>query len=276
MRAFSLLKRDFHEAGAIAGAFALAGGLCMAAPSTASALVAGVIGAAWAGCSYLYSNMAFAWLRNRSRILPAGDTLRDTFDRFRTEAGLKKNVKLYIYEDRNSVEAISTPDEIFMGRGIYESTDAGEREAIVAHEVAHIKEHDHVKRLAMGLPVIFSMAATGHIVFGATDMSIQNMARVAAGAIATLAVVALAKKQGREMEYRADAHAALMVRSPDKVISALRKTDDLNQGWDMQVLKDAFSGRGVRGESLYSRIMRSYPTGEERCRSLMAADLRAS
>lgn len=114
--------------------------------------------------------------------------------------------------------------------GLLEALDDTELEAVMAHEMGHVKNYDiRVSMIAFALTAAISLLADMILHFtwfsdrdgnnNAVFMIIGVVAALIAPVIATMIQLAIS----RQREYLADATGALTTRYPDGLISALRK-----------------------------------------------------
>ncbi|MDD2627377.1 MAG: M48 family metallopeptidase [Clostridia bacterium] len=158
-------------------------------------------------------------------------------------SGLPKP-KLYIIED-SAMNAFATgrnPETavICLTTGIIERLDKYELEGVIAHELAHIKNHDillfTVVSVFVGLVVILSDFFT-RIAFRGSSRKRNNNKN--GGIIALVAIIFIILSPifatlmqlmlSRKREYLADSTAIEFTRNPDGLINALRKiSNDFN------------------------------------------------
>jgi len=177
-----------------------------------------------------YFGPAIIRLVTRAReVKPAeAPKLHAMLERLSSEAGIPKP-KLYVVNDRN-------PNAFAFGRtqgssgiavhtGLLDALDEHEVEAVLAHEVGHIKHRDvMIMTVASALPIMLYYAV---IIFGGRD----DRDRGLNGIILTFVGAMLAQLLGQVMvmwlsrrrEYYADAFAAYATRRPESLMSALAK-----------------------------------------------------
>jgi len=219
-----------------------------------SALVFGVI-AAILGAVFLYAGLfdsfgIFGWLFisllfigiqwwvspwlirrvSGAKELSAKDApeLHALITRLAKDAGIP-TPKLYFVDDRS-------PNAFAFGRtqsdagiavhdGLLKTLEKDEIEAVLAHEIAHIRHRDvFIMTIASALPVILYYLV---LLFSSRD----NRNQGAMGFIAVFAGAILARLFGsllvmwlsRQREYHADAYAAYATRKPQSLMSALAK-----------------------------------------------------
>lgn len=154
--------------------------------------------------------------------------LHAMLDRLSNEAGIPKP-KLYVVNNR-------TPNAFAFGRtqgssaiavhtGLLEVLNDGEVEAVLAHEVGHIKHRDVlVMTIASALPVMLYYAV---LIFGGgndRERGLGSIILTFIGAIiAQLIGQLMVMWLSRRREYYADAFAAYATRKPELLMSALAK-----------------------------------------------------
>ena len=123
---------------------------------------------------------------------------------------------------RNAVVCVTT--------GLLELMDKSELEAVIAHEISHIKNYDiRVSMAAVALTAAIGFLAdiAWRLFFWNDDKDSKNPIEIIVGLILVLispllaAIIQLAIS--REREYLADASGVMLTRHPDGMISALEK-----------------------------------------------------
>jgi len=163
--------------------------------------------------------------------------------------------RLFLIPDAapNAMAAGTSPDRAVVGvtTGLLELLDRSEVEAVLAHEIGHIKNYDiRVKTVVFGL-----LAAVGIIAYAGWAMAGSAMASSAAagarrnpasavalgfgalGLVVGLVASSIAHVVGpvirsaisRQREYLADVSAVETTRYPEGLIGALRKLDQAQQ-----------------------------------------------
>lgn len=132
--------------------------------------------------------------------------------------------RLYLMDDK-AVNALSTGRDpqhaaVVVTQGLLDKLEKPELEGVIAHELSHIKNHD--TRLMSILVVLVGWAALLSDRFrrsqGSKDPSLPllGLALASAAKVIGLAI-------SRNMDFVADAEAALMTRAPDALARALEK-----------------------------------------------------
>ena len=123
---------------------------------------------------------------------------------------------------RNSVVCVTT--------GLLELMDKPELEAVIAHEISHIKNYDiRVSMAAVALTAAIGFLAdiAWRLFFWNDDRDSKNPIEIIVGLILVLISPLLASiiqlTISREREYLADASGVMLTRHPDGMISALEK-----------------------------------------------------
>lgn len=153
-------------------------------------------------------------------------------------AGIKKTPEVYIIPD-DSLNAFATgwspnSSAIALTRGIIKKLDKAELEAVIAHEMGHIKNRDiRLMLIAITIVGIFSFAANialrsawysagGRDNKGKIVIVLIGLITLVIGVFgSTLVRLALSRKR----EYLADASSALLTRRPEALASALKKIE---------------------------------------------------
>jgi heat shock protein HtpX len=197
--------------------------------------------------------LGIAWLFHQRMI----DALVDGHDVARTEEprlyNLLENLcisrgipmpKLKIVED-SALNAFATglnrkQYAISVTRGLMERLDNAELEAVLAHELTHIRNGD-VRMLVIAVVIAGVISFVGEIIFrgmfrtggrvssGSSDRkggaAIAIMLALAIVAIAWILSIVIRFALSRSREYLADAGAVELTKNPDAMIMALRKIE---------------------------------------------------
>lgn len=141
--------------------------------------------------------------------------------------------KLYVIDDPapNAFAAGINPESsiICATTGLLEIMDKSELEAVVAHEISHIKNYDikvSMAAFALTAAIGFVSDVAWRIIFWSDDDNISPFAYVIGVILSILApilamIIRLAIS--REREFLADASAVMLTRHPEGMISALNK-----------------------------------------------------
>jgi len=187
--------------------------------------------------SYYYSDKIVLKMNNARPATPEENKkLINILDGLMVSSGLQHRPKLYI-EDSPQANAFATgrnPENavICVTTGLLEKLDYYEIEAVVAHEMGHIRNYDirlsAVVTVMVGLVVMLSDMVTRILFWGDRDrdrggnpilMLIGLVCLILSPIFATLMQLAISRRR----EYLADATAVEFTRNPDGMISALTK-----------------------------------------------------
>lgn len=129
------------------------------------------------------------------------------------------------------------PDQetITVTRGLLDALDEGELEAVLAHELTHIRNGD-VRTMVIAVVIVGIMSYVGEAIFRLFGNRKSNSKKGSGGghlqalaflciAVAWVLSVAIRFALSRRREYLADAGAVELTRNPDAMISALRKIE---------------------------------------------------
>ena len=129
-----------------------------------------------------------------------------------------------------------TPDEaaIAVTRGLVELLNPREMKGVIAHEIAHIKNHDTlIMTVAATIAGALGMLANFVLFFGGhrEDKDSGNLLSTIAMAIfAPLTATIVQMAISRTREYAADRIGAMICRDPKGLASALQKIDNASRG----------------------------------------------
>lgn len=155
--------------------------------------------------------------------------------------------------------------------GLLAALDDTELEAVMAHELGHVKNYDiRVSMIAFALTAAISLLADFifHMVFFSNDEEKHPLFYVfgiIAALIAPIVATMIQLAISRQREYLADATGALTTRYPDGLVSALQK---IQQGGSSTRIESSatahlFFANPMRGKSL-ARLFSTHPPIEER------------
>jgi heat shock protein HtpX len=157
--------------------------------------------------------------------------------------------------------------------GLLDVLDDSELEAVMAHEMGHVKNYDiRVSMIVFALTAVISLIADFimHMVWfrGSDDESPNPLflvAGIAAAIVAPLVATMIQLAISRQREYLADATGAMTTRYPDGLIRALRK---IQQGGSATrrtntATAHLFFANPLRGKGLAS-LFSTHPPIEER------------
>lgn len=233
-------------------------GSALAGGDLAAALVFGGLGLVIAivmALSSYYSGAAMILRMSGAKLIEHGDDpeLYNVVEEMAIAAGVPPP-PIYLIED-TAMNAFATgrdPEHaaVAMTRGLRETLTRDELQAVIAHEMSHVRHYDI--RLAMLLATLVGLVVlvTDFFMRGVFWGSVGRRGRGrsgggAGGAAMLILAIALAiiapffakiiqMAASREREYLADAGAVELTRNPDAMISALRRL-----GGDKEVLEVA-------------------------------------
>lgn len=193
----------------------------------------------------------------------------------------------------NAYAAGMAPDDavIAVTRGLLEALDKNELEAVLAHEMTHIRNYD-VRLMAVAAVFAGGLSLAGnlftrrplqtqtpsdraHTAYGVLGRSRRGgkggngaAAIVVLGAVVVMAIVHLLAQLSRfaisrSREFMADAGAVELTKSPDALISALRK---ISQGEPMPGLPPAVSAMMISSPA--DGLFATHPSVDERVAAL--------
>ncbi len=201
---------------------------------------------------------------------------------------------LYVIETDtpNAFAAGRSPDRASLAvtRGLIEKLDRNELEAVIAHEIAHIKNYDiRVATIAVVLTLIIYMISRGITgthrrgrVRGGSRGKGRGLGALILLILAILAPIFAKMIQysiSREREYLADSTGAEISNNPDALASALEKIAGLNTGEDETLENDAMqslffvcpmSSDEYKTKGFGSKAFKTHPPVEERLKRLRA------
>ncbi len=157
--------------------------------------------------------------------------------------------------------------------GLLEILNDNEVEAVLAHEMSHVKHYDIlVGTIAATIAGAIAMIANFGMMFGGgnSDNRPNPIVMIALMFLAPLAASIVQMAVSRNREYMADEGAARLTGNPQWLQSALAKLDDYSRGH--QVMREAtpatahmfiinpFSGKNISFKTLFS----THPSTEDR------------
>ena len=178
----------------------------------------------------------------------------------------------------------STPNAFATGRnpshaavavteGLLELLDDDEVEAVLAHELSHVRHYDILvgtiaATIAGAIGVIANMMQFGAMV-GSDKNRVNPIVMIVLAIILPLAAAVIQMAISRNREYMADEGAARLTRHPEWLQSALAKLSNYNRQGSMQsatqesahmFIINPFSGKNISFASLFS----THPSTEDR------------
>lgn len=159
--------------------------------------------------------------------------------------------------------------------GLLEIMNDRELEAVMAHEIGHVKNYDiRVSMIALGLVAAIGVLADVVIrmLFFSNNRNVHPIALVVGLVFVILAPIAAAMIQfavSRQREYLADATSVLTTRDPDGMVGALEKLQQYGRPMAKQSSTTAhlFLNNPLKGKSFASWFS-THPPLEERIKRL--------
>lgn len=240
------------------------------------------IASAWG--SYYYSDRIILSLNGaRPATEEENKKLINILDGLMVSSGLTSRPRLYIMES-NQPNAFATgrnPENsvICVTTALIEKLNYYELEAVIAHEMGHIKNYDirlsAVLTVMVGLVIILSDFFSRAFLWRDSDSKNSNGIMV----LVSLVLLLLASIFGRLMklaisrkrEFMADASSVEFTRNPDALISALTKLDSdqepmkqANNSTENMYIVSPFKGKQKKSTSWFS----THPSIEDRIEAI--------
>ena len=157
--------------------------------------------------------------------------------------------------------------------GLLELLDEDEVEAVLAHELSHVRHYDILvgtiaATIAGAIGVMANMMQFGAMV-GSDKNRVNPIVMIVLAIILPLAAAVIQMAISRNREYMADEGAARLTRHPEWLQSALAKLSNYNRQGSMQsatqesahmFIINPFSGKNISFASLFS----THPSTEDR------------
>lgn len=187
--------------------------------------------------------------------------------------------KVYVIEDPapNAFATGRNPKHAMIAAttGLLEIMDKREMEAVMAHEMGHVKNYDIlVATIAFGLASAISVicdVAWRIMIYGGKGGDSKNamvtyIIGLVAVILAPLIAVMIQLAISRQREYLADASSALTTRDSDGMISALEKLRDNAKPMQRQNTSTAhlFTVNPLKPKGFMSKLFSTHPPIEER------------
>ncbi len=240
------------------------------------------IASAWG--SYYYSDRIILSLNGaRPATEEENKKLINILDGLMVSSGLTSRPRLYIMES-NQPNAFATgrnPENsvICVTTALIEKLNYYELEAVIAHEMGHIKNYDirlsAVLTVMVGLVIILSDFFSRAFLWRDSDSKNSNGIMI----LVSLVLLLLASIFGRLMklaisrkrEFMADASSVEFTRNPDALISALTKLDSdqepmkqANNSTENMYIVSPFKGKQKKSTSWFS----THPSIEDRIEAI--------
>lgn len=192
--------------------------------------------------------------------------------------------KVYILEEMQPNAFATGRDEkhavVAVTRGLLEKLDNRELEAVVAHEIAHIKNKDalvgSIVVTLVGIIALLSDIFMRSFMFGKSSndnnksplfLILTVIGMILAPLIATILKLAISRKQ----EFKADANGSLLTRDPDALASALIKISADSTPFSKvnnAIAHLYISSPYKKKVSWYDKLFMTHPPVEERVNAL--------
>ena len=240
------------------------------------------IASAWG--SYYYSDRIILSLNGaRPATEEENKKLINILDGLMVSSGLTSRPRLYIMES-NQANAFATgrnPENsvICVTTALIEKLNYYELEAVIAHEIGHIKNYDirlsAVLTVMVGLVIILSDFFSRAFLWRDSDSKNSNGIMI----LVSLVLLLLASIFGRLMklaisrkrEFMADASSVEFTRNPDALISALTKLDSdqepmkqANNSTENMYIVSPFKGKQKKSTNWFS----THPSIEDRIEAI--------
>lgn len=203
-------------------------------------------------------------------------------------AGLPATPPVYLVEDQapNAFAAGSRPSSTYVGvtSGLRRLMPARELEAVLAHEISHIRNRDvrlmTLAAVLVGVIAMISDLAFRMAFFGGRSKDrnpVQLIAALVALVLAPIAAVLLQMALSRRREFLADASAAAILNDPEAMALALRRLqlDTREVAYADRATAHLFiesPTRAVRGAGGFlAGLFMTHPPLEDRIRALEEA-----
>ena len=154
--------------------------------------------------------------------------------------------------------------------GLLDTLDTNEVEAVIAHELSHIKHSDIlISTIAATIAGAISMIVNFGMMFGGGQNRPNIVVQIALMVLAPLAASIIQMSISRSREYKADEGAARLTGHPEWLASALMQLEKYNSG---RLVKEAsketshmfiinpFTGKDIS----FAGLFRTHPTTQDR------------
>jgi heat shock protein HtpX len=193
--------------------------------------------------------------------------------------------KVYIIDDPapNAFATGRDPKHAYVAatRGILELMDDSELEAVMAHEMGHVKNYDiRVMMIVFGLVSAIGLIADVFLRmmwFGGDrdnpPSPVFLVLGIVAAILAPITAMLVQAAVSRQREYLADASGALTTRHPEALASALQKLESVSTTLKRQNSSTAhlFFANPLKGASL-ARLFSTHPSIKDRVARLRAME----
>ncbi len=246
-------------------------------------IIAGVIAVVMNFLAWWKSDtIAIAAMRGREADMQSAPELWNMVDRLAQRAQLP-TPRVYIcpHEAPNAFATGRNPRHaaVAVTRGALELLRPNELEGVMAHELAHIRNRDTLtSTIAATVGGLFSMMAQMAFFFRPQGRDGVNQLMMIVAVFVGMIGAALIKSMiSRSREFVADADGARIAGSPDGLISALQKLDQVSKRVPLRqpnpAMNNMFIVEPFMGKTL-TNLFASHPPTSDRVRALRSLDLR--
>ncbi|MDK9724962.1 MAG: protease HtpX [Sterolibacteriaceae bacterium MAG5] len=209
--------------------------------------------------------------------------LMQTVERLAKDAGLPAMPEVALYEGEPNAFATGPSKAnalVAVSTGLLQSMSKEEVEAVLAHEIAHVANGDMVTlTLIQGVVntfVFFFARVVGYLVDSFLRRNDSESSGPGIGYTITVIVCdivfgilasVIVMYFSRQREFRADAGAARLMRSPTPMIHALQRLGGLSP----EPLPSNMASAGIAGKGGISSLFATHPSIEERIEALARA-----
>lgn len=208
-----------------------------------------------------------------------GDPLYEMVDELRQKAGLPMP-RVYVCPQQapNAFATGRSPKKAAVAAtmGAMQLLTEEEMRGVMAHELAHVKNRDTLtSTIAATLAgVLAFIAQWGFLFMGGRNENSNPFVMIAVVIIGAIGAAMIKAMISRSREFVADADAAALVGSPDGLIAALTKLENLNRRIPMAnpnpAQNNLFIVEPFAGESL-AKLFATHPPTEKRIEALRSA-----
>jgi heat shock protein HtpX len=225
--------------------------------------------------SYFWSDKIVLWSYRAKTVSPdEAPRLHAVVDKVCANAQLPKPRVAVVPTDTPNAFATGRNKEhavVAATRGILNLLDDDELEAVLSHEMGHVKNRDVLvgsvaATIAMAIAFPVRWLFWGTLYGGGRRDSGNILVALAVGALAAMAAFLIRMAISRSREYGADRTGAEISRKPYALASALQKLDHMNRRIPMQMGNPATSSLFIvnpfRGASLVALFSTHPPTAQ--------------
>lgn len=242
-------------------------------------LLALVIGGAFNVAMYFFSDrLVLKMYRARTVTREDAPALYDMIDRLRQRAGLPMPaVAIAEQEQPNAFATGRNPQHavVAVTSGLLAQLPTGEVEAVIAHELAHIKNRDMlIMTVAAGLAAAIGFLPRLIFFSGGHDDDAHPVVGLALMILAPLGAMIIQMAVSRRREFEADRVGAAILGRPQPLANALQRLDALAHRIPMDVVPAAaplaqVNPLAAHGGGL-SSLFSTHPSTERRVAALLA------